>query len=63
MLIIKRKFNEQKNLILSTMLNGLILLSFSKLSPVEAGSKGDDIILTKGKLIVRGGKGKGKLEF
>jgi hypothetical protein len=28
---------------------------------VEAGDKGDDIILHKGKIIMRGGKGKGRL--
>lgn len=46
-----------------TMLNFLyilILLSLSSTNSVKAGSKGDDIILTKGKLIVRGGKGSGK---
>lgn len=35
--------------------------SLMLLNSVEAGDKGDDIILTKGKLIMRGGKGKGRL--
>lgn len=39
------------------IMGSLMLLS---LGLVEARDKGDDIILTKGKLIMRGGKGKGK---
>lgn len=35
-----------------------IFISFNGLA--EARDKGDDIILTKGKIIMRGGKGKGK---
>lgn len=38
----------------------LTMGSLMLLSLVEARDKGDDIIMTKGKLIMRGGKGKGK---
>lgn len=38
----------------------LIIASFVLINGVEARDKGDDIILTKGKLIMRGGKDKGK---
>ena len=42
---------------------GLFIVILNELSIdfyVEAGDKGDDIILHKGKIIMRGGKGKGK---
>lgn len=45
---------------------GLFIVILNELSTdlfVEAGDKGDDIILHKGKIIMRGGKGKGKLIF
>ena len=37
----------------------IYLIKFSERSSVAARDKGDDIILTKGKIIMRGGKGKG----
>lgn len=44
----------------------LLFLSYITLieltESVEARDKGDDIILSKGKIIMRGGKGKGKCE-
>jgi hypothetical protein len=42
---------------------GLLIVILNDLAGdlyVEAGDKGDDIILHKGKIIMRGGKGKGK---
>lgn len=41
------------------VLHSLLLLSLLS-GHVEARQRGDDIIMTKGKLIMRGGKGKGK---
>jgi hypothetical protein len=43
---------------------GLFVVILNELNDdclVEAGDKGDDIILHKGKIIMRGGKGKGGL--
>ena len=40
----------------------VILTEFGNDLFVEAGDKGDDIILHKGKIIMRGGKGKGKFQ-
>lgn len=39
---------------------GVCLVLLSGLGGSEARDKGEDIIMTKGKLIMRGGKGKGK---
>lgn len=52
------KRNIQYQAFLLVFLNTFLLLKFDC---VEARDKGDDIIMTKGKLIMRGGKGKGKL--
>lgn len=46
--------------LLNLLLVGLIL-SIKLDNHVEARDKGDDIILSKGKIIMRGGKGKGKV--
>lgn len=57
------KFNSNMKKIYTSLAFLLIVLNaltLSNIGGVAARDKGDDIILTKGKLIMRGGKGKGK---
>ena len=53
-----------KNFNQTATLSFIILISCSmllyQLQAVEAGGKGEDVIMTNGKLILRGGKGKGE---
>lgn len=44
-------------LLMLAVLNSYLVINIGQ---VEARKEGDDIIMTKGKLIMRGGKGKGK---
>lgn len=46
---------------LCLLLNALMLMLLNQLDFAEARDKGEDIIMTKGKLIMRGGKGGGEL--
>lgn len=57
----KRSGNQQTAVLMFLIMNGCFMLLSDKVT-VEA-SKGDDIIMTKGKLIMRGAKGKGKIDL
>lgn len=52
--------NNKDKTMLRLLLIGAILLIKLADQAVEARDKGDDIILSKGKIIMRGGKGKGE---
>lgn len=58
--MVKLDRNKSINYDLTTLIVVSSFLILQLTNDVECKDKGDDIIMTKGKLIVRGGKGKGK---